>query len=178
MEASSYQTSDVSDIAHEVSAALVGDLTEALKIDDTGISGGAADDQLGLVLHSQTLHLVVVNVTLLIDAVADDVEEMAGEVDRAAVGQVTTVGQLHAHHGIAGLAQGQLHGHVGLGAGMGLNVGVGAAKDLLGTIDSDALHHVHVFTATVITVTGITFCVLVGQGVAGSQLNSAAGKVF
>ena len=94
------------------------------------------------------------------------------------MGQVAAVGQLHTHHGVAGLEQGQLHGHVGLGAGVGLDVGVGAVEELLGPLNGDVLHHVHILAAAIVAVAGIALGVFVGQGVAGRQLNGPAGKVL
>ncbi|MPM61484.1 hypothetical protein SDC9_108344 [bioreactor metagenome] len=48
----------------------------------------------------------------------------AGDIERAAVGQVSAVAEAHAQHRIAGLQQREVGGHVGLRTGVGLYVGV------------------------------------------------------
>ena len=57
----------------------------------------------GLRLHRDALQLVVVDISLVVDAVGHDVEIQSGEVHRASVGQMSAVIQVHAHHRVAGL---------------------------------------------------------------------------
>ena len=81
----------------------------------------------------------------------------------ATVGQVAAFGQAHAHDGVAGLGEGHQHGLVGLGTGVGLDVGSFGAEQLLQTVDGQLLGHVHVFAAAVVALAGIALGVLVGQ---------------
>src|SRR5699024_11299753 len=60
----SFPTRRSSDL--QVSAALVRDLPEALKINGSGIGTGSGDNQLWMVLHCQLLHLIVIDVALVI----------------------------------------------------------------------------------------------------------------
>ena len=46
---------------------------------------------------------------------------------------------------------------------MRLNVCVLTAKQLLCTLNCDSLYHVYILTSTIITLSGITLCVFVGQ---------------
>ena len=114
-------------------------------------------------LNGQALHLVVVDLAGLVDAVGDDVVQLAGEVDGGAVGQVTAVGQVHAEHGVARLQQGHVDGAVGLGAGVRLHVGVGGTEQLFGALDGQGFNHIHILATAVVTLARVAFGVLVGQ---------------
>ena len=130
-------------------------------------------------LVGQALHLVVVDgAGLAGHAVEDDVVEPAREVDRGAVGQVTAMGEVHAEHGIAGLQRAEVDGHVGLGAGMGLDVGVLRSEEPLGALDGQVLGQVHEFAAAVVALAGIAFGVLVGQHAAHGLAHGRGGEVF
>jgi hypothetical protein len=90
------------------------------------------------VLARQALDLVVVDLAgVRVDAVLHRVVDLAGEVGLGAVGQVAAVGQAHAEHRVAGLAQRHEHRGVGLGAGVRLHVGVVGAEQLLGALDGE-----------------------------------------
>src|SRR3989304_8440256 len=78
---------------------VVGDGPEAGKVNGPGVGAGPGDEYLGTVLLGQGGYLLVVQgLALPVDAVEDEVEEAAGEIDRGAVGQVAPVGQAHSHH--------------------------------------------------------------------------------
>ena len=156
----------------------MGDVGEGLEVDDPGIGGGAGQDHLGVVLLGQIPHLVVVDIALLIHAVGHHVVVLAGEVDRRAVGQVAAVVQAHAHDGVAVLAEGLIDGEVGLGAGVGLHVGVARAEELLGPLDGDVLHHVHALAAAVVALAGVAFGVFVGEHGAGGGQHGGADDVL
>ena len=76
------------------------------------------------------------------------------------------------------LAQGLVHGEVGLGAGVGLHIGIIGAEELLGPLNGDVLHHVHALTAAVVALAGIALCVLVGEDGAGGGQDSGADDVL
>ena len=67
------------------------------------------------------------------------------------------------HEAVAGLEQREEHGLVGLGAGMGLDVGEVAIEQPLGPVDGQLLGHVHIFAAAVVAPAGIALGVFVGQ---------------
>ncbi len=71
--------------------------------------------------------------------------------------------QVQAHEGVARIEQGIEHRLVGIGAGMGLDVGKGGAEQLLGPLDGQSLGDVDIFAAAVIALAGIAFSILVGQ---------------
>ena len=78
------------------------------------------------------------------------------------MGQVAALVQTHAQHCVPMLAQGLVYGEVGLGAGVGLNIGVVGTEKLLGPLDGDVFHHVHALTAAVVTLARVA---------RGNQLN-------
>src|SRR6185312_12951759 len=102
-------------------------------------------------------------VVVLADAVADDVKVFAGEVEAHAVGEVAAVGEVEAEDGVAGLEGGEEDGHVGLGAGVRLDVGVFGAEQFLDAVNGHALGHVHEFAAAIVALAGIPLGVLVGE---------------
>jgi hypothetical protein len=122
-------------VDEEIRADLVGDRAHARPIDHLRIGTEAADQHLRLVLQREALDLVVVDQTLFGDAVLHGVEQLAGEIDLGAVGQVAAVGQAHAEDGVARLQQRQIHRLVGLRAGVRLHVGVVGAEQLLDALD-------------------------------------------
>ena len=102
------------DVCHETRADTGGDLGNALPIDDARVGRSAGNDQPGSVLVCERRHAVVVDdLGFGIHAVVDELVELAREADRAAVGQVAALAQLHAHDRVAGFQQGKVHSHVG-----------------------------------------------------------------
>src|SRR3546814_3473538 len=93
-------------------------------LDDPRVRGGARDDDLRAVLERRVAHLVEVDALVARgDAVGDEVVELAARVDRRAVGEVPALVEAQPEHGVAGLQQRQVDGHVGVGSGVGLHVG-------------------------------------------------------
>ena len=80
MKACCNESGDVGHIYPEHGAALVGDLTEALEVDDTRVCGCTGDDHLRMMLHREGLDLVIIDVAVGVDAIRNDVIETAGEV--------------------------------------------------------------------------------------------------
>ena len=164
MSARSNQASDVSHIDHEVCADFMGDLRHTLEVDDARISGSAADDQLRLMLFRQLFHLVIIDgLSLRIDAVGDDVVQLAGEVRRAAMGQMAAVIQAHAHNRIARLHRGEICGKIGICTGMRLNVREFGTVQLACAITCKVLHDVDLLATTVITLARQALGVLVRE---------------
>ena len=64
---------------------------------------------------------------------------------------------------VARLEQREEHGLVGLGAGMGLDIGEAAVEEALGPVDGEFFGHIHIFAAAVVAPAGIALGVFVGQ---------------
>ena len=164
MLARRHQTGDVGHVHHQVRSALPGDLAEAGKVDHPGIGRRARDDHPRTVLQRKRAHLVVVDAAGgRVAAVGHDVVELAGEVRRTAVGQVSAVAQIHAHHGVAGLAQRQIGRVVRLGAAVGLDVCILRPEELLRPVDAHVFDLIDKFAAAVVALARIALGILVGQ---------------
>ena len=164
MHACRHQSGDVRHIHHQVSTHLVGNLTEPLEINGSGVSAGSGDDHLRLALLRDTQDFIVIQHTIVVDSVRNHVKIGSGEVRGASVCQVSAVGQILSHDGIARLQHGELYCHIGLRAGMGLYVHILAAEQLLRPLTCQLLHLVHAFAAAVIAFSRISFCIFIGQG--------------
>lgn len=117
-------------------------------------------------LSSRAVFFEVVVVDSLVfsaHAVVGDVVESAGEVGFVAVGEVTAVGEIHREDFIAGLEHGEIDGGVGLGAGVGLHIGVLCSEDFLGALDGEFFHDIDVFTTSIPTSAGVSFGVFIGE---------------
>jgi hypothetical protein len=75
--------------------------------------------------------------------------------------QVPALVQLHSHDSITGLKQGEVNGHVGLSAAVGLDVGVLGVEKLFGAFNRQTLHHVHILAAAVIASAGVSLGVFI-----------------
>ena len=161
------QAGNVGHVHHELGPDLVGYLPEPREVYCTGVGRCAGYDDLGSVLLGQALHLVVVNqLHLPVDAVGHEVVNLGGEADGGSVGQVAAVVQAHAHGCVAGTHGGEVRGHIGLGAAVGLNVCVLGPEELFGPVNGEALGHVHELAAAVVTPPRVTLCIFVGHNAA------------
>ena len=97
----------------------------------------------------------------------DGAEPLAGGRDRPAVGEVPAHRQRHAHHGVAGLGEGQVDGQVGGRAGVRLDVGVVDAEERLRAVDGERLDLVDVLLALVVALARVPLGVLVREHGAG-----------
>ena len=106
---------------------------ERLEVDDARVGARRRTMiSFGWCSRASWRELVVVDrLGVLAHAVGDDLEGLAGEVERVAVGEVAAVGEVHAEDDVARLAGREVDGHVGLRAGVRLDVGVVAAEELL-----------------------------------------------
>ena len=178
VNASGDQTGNVGHVDEQVCADAVSDFAHFCPVNHAGISGETTDNHLRFMFLSLLSHVFIVNFTGLIDAVRNDVVQFAGEVDRGAVSQVTTLRQVHTQNGIARLQQCSIDREVSLGAGVRLHVSVVSAEQLFGAIDSQLLYDIDVFTAAVVALARISFSVFVGQLRALRLHNARAGVVF
>ena len=179
VNACGHKARDMGHIHHQVCPYFISDLPHPLKVNKTGIGAGSGDNDLGPALLGPLQHLVVVNpLGLLVHAVEAGVEVLAGDGGLGAVGQVSAVVQVHAQDGVAGLKQGQVHGHIGLGAGVGLDIGVLGAEQLLGPVDGQIFDFIHIFTAAVVAGAGVALSIFIGQMAAHGLHHGGADKVL
>ena len=74
--------------------------------------------------------------------------------------------QVQAHELVAGLEACHEHGHVGLCARVGLDVGILGAEQLLDAVDGQVLGLVDTLAAAIVAVAGIALGIFVGQAAA------------
>ena len=174
-----HQAGDVGHIGQQVGAHLIGDGAEALEIDRAGVGRVAADDQLRLVLQGQLADRVEVELLGVgVDAVVDGLEPLAAHVHRRTVGEVAAVAEVHAQDRVAGLQQRQEDGEVGLGAAVGLHIGPGGTKQLLGPLDRQLLDRIHMLTAAVVALGWQAFGIFVCEHRALRLHHGSGGKVL
>ncbi len=113
--------------------------------------------------NRQPLDFVVIDQTLLVDAVLHGMKQLAGNVWLGAMGEMTAMRQRHAKNGVARLQQREIHRLIGLRAGVRLHICIRGAEQLLDAFDRQSLGNVDVVAAAVITMAGIALSVLVGE---------------
>ena len=163
MCAAGNKSRDVGHINKKICADFLGDVCKFCKINYTGIGGSACDYHLGLVLKGKGTNLFVIDITVLIKSVGYHIVVFAREVYGRTVGKVSAAGKAHAENGIAYINKGVINSLVCLCAGMRLNVGMIGAKQLAGTAAGDILNDIYILAAAVITLSGITLGVFVGE---------------
>ena len=174
-----HQPRDMCHIHHQIRAHLVRNFTEFCKINGAGVCAGARQNQLRFVLFGKAKHLVIINAPGgSVHPVRHDVEVFARNIDGGTVRKVPAVRQTHGKHGVPGLKQGKKHGKIGIGAAVGLHVGVLRPEELFGTLPCQLLHLVHIHTAAVIALAGVPLRVFVGQHTACRQQHRLGNDVF
>ena len=164
MRPARHQAGEMGHVHHEIGAHLIGDLAEGGEINLAGIGAAAGQDQLGLVFAGQGRDLVHVNaLVVLAHRVGDRLEPFAGIIGGMAVGEMAARRQVQAHEGVARIEQGVEHFLVGVGAGMGLHIGVRAAEQFAGAVNRQLFGDIDIFAAAIIALAGIAFGVFVGQ---------------
>ena len=102
-------------IGDKICADLVGNITEALPIQNTGIGGKSGHNQFGIVFQGKTFSFIIINLAgIKIQAILHSIEDTAGNVHAGAVSQMAAMRQAHAHDGIARFDQCQINRTVGL----------------------------------------------------------------
>ena len=120
-------------------------------------------DELRAVFLCQALHFIVVDKAVFVHSVGHEIVIFAGEVHGASVGEVSAVGEVHAHYGIAVFKKREVDRRVRLRAGMGLDVGMIRAEKLAGTVYGDLLDHVDALASAVVSRAGISLGILIGK---------------
>ena len=179
VDAGGDQTGDVGHVHHQHRTHAVGDLPELFKVDGPGIGGSAGNDHFGPALLSGLIDRLIIELLgVLVQGIGDDMIQLAGKVDGGAMGQVAAVGKIHAHDRVARLDRGEIGRQVGVGAGVGLDVGVVGAKQPAGPAAGQLLGLVHAGAAAVIPFAGITLGIFVGQAGAHGGHHSRTDDVF
>ena len=174
-----HQAGDVRHIHHQQGADFVRDFPQFLEINHAGISGSACDDHLRLAFQGNTADVFVIDhLGFGRNAVRNKIEIGTGHIHRAAVGQVTAVGQSHAHHRVTGLQHGEINSHVGLGTAVGLDVGVFRAEELAGSRAGQILDNIHALASAVIAFSRIAFRVFVRKAGTHGSHNRRRNKVL
>ena len=157
----------------------VGDGAELGEVDGAGIGAGARHDDRGTVLMGEAAHFFIVDEAgVPVHAVGNHIEQASGEVHRAAVRQVTSVGQVHAQNGITGFGQREVGSHVRLAAGVGLHVDVVAAEQLFGALDGKVFGDIDEFAAAVVPLARVTLGVLMREDASLRFPNGGRDEVF
>ncbi len=164
MHAGGDETGNVGDIRKMVGVHVVGDGLNSLPLDLTRIGRVARDDHIGVELGGVVGQALVVEIPRFgIDLVLFDGVGLADEVCRMAVAQMPAVIEVQRENFIAGVQRRKVDGLIGLRAGVGLDVDVFGAPELLRAVDGELLDLVGVLTAGVIPLAGIPLGVLVRQ---------------
>ena len=151
-------------VHEEFGAHLVGDFAEAFEVDDARVGGSAGHDDLRMAFHGLLLHFIVIDAAgFLRDAVGLHMEETAGEVDRAAMGQMAAVVEVHAQDRVPRLAQRHIGRIIGLRAGVGLHIGKFCAKEFFCPLDGQILRDIHALAAAIVALAGIPFGIFIGE---------------
>ena len=169
----------VGHVHKQVGAHAVGDIAETLPVHHARIGRKTGHNHLRLVFFGQRLDLGVIDFTgAFVQTVLNGIVEFAGRTDMRTMSKMPAVGQAHTKNGVASLQQRQINRGIGLGAGMGLHIGIIGTEQLFGAVDGQLFRDIDVLTATVIPFAGITFRVFIGQQAALGLHHPWAGVVF
>ena len=94
---------NMSHIYHQIGANLICNLTKTFKINRPGISAGSCQNHLRLMLYSKTFYLIIINKSLIIHAVGNNIKIHAREVYRTSMRKMAAMIQTHAQHRISRL---------------------------------------------------------------------------
>ncbi len=128
-----HQTDEVSRVDHEDCLDVVGDLTESLVVELARVGRISGKKNLRPVLFGQALDLVHVDdLGVRVDAIGNDVVIETRKVNWRTMGEMAAVIESHPQHRVARFDQGEVDPHVGLGSGVGLDIGVFRTEERLG----------------------------------------------
>ena len=81
------------------------------------------------------------------------------------MGQMTAMIKIHPKDCVPWLQKGEVNSHVGLGSGVGLDIGMLYPKQRPNPFNGESFHHVHVLTTAVVSPVGISFGILIGHDI-------------
>ena len=79
------------------------------------------------------------------------------------VGKMSAAGQIHSQNSVTRLKHAEIDGHVGLGTGMRLHVGMLSAEDLTESLSGQILNEVNIDAAAIVTSARVSFSIFVCQ---------------
>ena len=169
----------MSHVNHQDGTYLVRDFAHALIVPFAGISRTAADNHFGFLAQGNFFHLVIVHASgFPVQIVFAGSIDNTGSVDQGAVGEVTTVCKVQSHEFVARVEHGEEYGCISLCTGVRLYVGPFCAEDLFQAVDGNLFTLVHYLTATIVTLAGVSFSILVGEAGAHCLHNLVTYKVL
>jgi hypothetical protein len=179
MGTASDEAGEVRHVHHEDRADLVGDLAEALEIEDARIGRAPGDDHLRAALTGEARNLVHVDpMVVAAHAVGHHLEPLAGDVDGRAMGEMPAGGEVETHEGIARLHQRHEGRRVGRRPGMRLDVRESASEELRHALDGEVFGNVDELAAAVVAPPGQAFRIFVGEHRALRLQHRPADDVF
>lgn len=158
------EAGDVGHVGHEETIRnRLGDFADTVEIGDFHESGVADEDDFGLMFGGETLELVVVDVAIVGDAVADEIVDFCAASDRGAVSEMAAGGEGHGEDSVTRFTPGEIDGFVSVSAGVRLDISVVGGEKLFCALDCEALDFVDVFVAAVVAFIGVALAVFVGE---------------
>jgi len=125
MQACCNQTGDMCHINQQQSAVSMRNISDALEIDNTRISAGTGNNQLRVMLFNQFFHsFVIKQLGFRINAIMYNIKIGTGNIYRGSMAQVTALGQVHTHDGVAGFQESKVHGQISAGTAVSLYVSI------------------------------------------------------
>ena len=119
------QAGDVCHINQQQSAVSMSNISDAFEIDNPRISAGTGNNQLRMMLFSQIVHSIIINqLGFRVNAIMYNVKIGTGNIYRGSMAQVTALGQVHPHNGVAGFQESKVHGQIGAGTAVSLYVSI------------------------------------------------------
>ena len=110
--------------------------------------------------------------------VGDEPPDLGGDAGRRSVGEVAAVVEAHGQDGVARLEQGLVDGQVGVGPGVGLDVGVLGPEQRAQALAGQVLDLVDDLVAAVVAAARVALGVLVGEDRAGGGQHGRRGEVL
>ena len=174
-----HEAREVSHVHPEGGADLVRDVAEGLEVKVTRVGGPAGDDDARTLREGSLTDLLRLDAHgRAVNLVGDGLVVLAREVQAHAVGQVTAVSQRQAEDRVADVRHSHECGGIGLRTGVGLNVDVVAAENLLRTFDGERLCDIHELAATVVAAARVALGILIRQDRALRLEDGARDKVL
>ena len=129
MQPCGYQTGDMRHIHHQVCTHSVSNFTEFFEIQHTRICTGARYDEFWFYFLGPRHHLIIVDyLCTFFYTVFLEIKIFPRNIYWTPMGQMAAMAQIHAQHSIAGLQHRKIYCGVGIGAGMGLYIGMFCAE--------------------------------------------------
>ncbi len=161
-EACGDEAGGVGHIYPEHGSHLVCYFAHACVIPFAGVCGRSADDELGLAFKGLALHFVIVDTAgFRIQAISYGMIENSRGVDGRSVGKVTAHGEVETHEGVAGFEDGHGDCHVGLGAGVRLDVCPAGTIYLFQPVDGQLFNLVYHHAPAIVAFARIPFGIFV-----------------